>query len=38
MDLNVTGYEDLDWNNVTQDTDQCWALMNALIFVDVEIP
>jgi hypothetical protein len=35
MDLKVTGYEDLDCTNVTQDTDQRRALVNTLINVQV---
>jgi hypothetical protein len=29
MDIKVTEYEDLDWNNVTQDTDQWRAPYSA---------
>jgi hypothetical protein len=35
MDLRKTGWEFLDLINLSQDRDQCWELVNMLIYFQV---
>jgi hypothetical protein len=31
MDVREIGWEDVDWIHLTQDSDQCWVLVNIVM-------